>query len=164
MQPNSSTGHAQQEHGPQAEPRKLPARAWDRFQVIRSLAFHAPPKASCAHCRHGAGRAARTQRLARARGVLALAWEFCCRWHTGLRGLPNDTHRSGIRHDAKAGLGAEAISAPGRRREHNIHYAKYCIGVSPRSCPPHGNGWASGSALACLLAPPTRMSLQHDRD
>lgn len=47
---------------------------------------------------------------------------------------------------------------------HDIHYAQCCAGLRPRSCPRRGNGWASGSALACLFVPPTRTSSQHDQD
>ncbi|HGM5117998.1 TPA: DUF3693 domain-containing protein [Stenotrophomonas maltophilia] len=45
---------------------------------------------------------------------------------------------------------------------HDIHYAKCCIGLWPRSCPRRGNGWASGSALACVLSPRPRMRSRHD--
>lgn len=46
----------------------------------------------------------------------------------------------------------------------SIHYAKYCIGRWLALSALHGNGWASGLALASLLAPPTRMRLQHEQD
>ncbi|HDS1130044.1 TPA: hypothetical protein QDZ99_004778 [Stenotrophomonas maltophilia] len=45
---------------------------------------------------------------------------------------------------------------------HDIHYAQCCIGLPQRSYPPHGNGWASGSALACALNPRPRMRSRHD--
>ncbi|MDQ7276893.1 DUF3693 domain-containing protein [Stenotrophomonas sp. Sm3147] len=45
---------------------------------------------------------------------------------------------------------------------HDIHYAKCCIGLWRRSCPRRGNGWVSGSALACALSPRPRMRSRHD--
>ncbi|MRE90129.1 hypothetical protein CEE61_02235 [Stenotrophomonas maltophilia] len=50
----------------------------------------------------------------------------------------------------------QAMPQPGNAL-HDIHYAKCCIGLSVRSCPPRGNGWASGLALACTLSPRPRM-------
>ncbi|HDS1630820.1 TPA: helix-turn-helix domain-containing protein [Stenotrophomonas maltophilia] len=47
---------------------------------------------------------------------------------------------------------------------HDIHYAKCCIGRRSALSAPHGNGCGSGLALASLQAPPTRKSLQHDRN
>lgn len=69
-----------------------------------------------------------------------------------------------IRLHATAGPRVEASSVPvwPRCSEHNIHYAKCCIGLWPRSCPRRGNGWASGSALACVLSPRPRMRSRHD--
>ena len=46
--------------------------------------------------------------------------------------------------------------------EHNIHYAKCYIGRLRPSLHPHGSGWASGSALACRIVPPTRTNWQRD--
>ncbi|MCU1140074.1 DUF3693 domain-containing protein [Stenotrophomonas maltophilia] len=56
---------------------------------------------------------------------------------------------------------AQAMPQPGNAL-HDIHYAKCCIGLWPRSCPRRGNGWASGSALACVLSPRPRMRSRHD--
>ncbi|HEF1860087.1 TPA: DUF3693 domain-containing protein [Stenotrophomonas maltophilia] len=55
----------------------------------------------------------------------------------------------------------QAMPQPGNAL-HDIHYAKWCIGLLRRSYPPHGSGWASGSALACVLSPRPRMRSRHD--
>jgi transcriptional regulator with XRE-family HTH domain len=51
----------------------------------------------------------------------------------------------------------------------SIHYAKCDIAgtrsaAGPLSSVLLGNGYGSGSALACLFVPPTRTSSQHDQD
>lgn len=58
-----------------------------------------------------------------------------------------------------------AIASPGVDKVHAVYIMRNAgLPGSTPSLAPLGNGWGSGSALACLLVPPTRTNSQHDQD